>query len=355
MFKAEELTAVGFDVNCIEDVVDVVFEKDVEGSPGGVAEEGLEGSLREDDVSGGRSKRKSIVQSIVDDFNPNKGDHKILRAICRTATVNTAVLVATATGGVSMAPAAGFVAGGAIAARRCSDGIVHKDEKEVTKSLAVYGSATCASISGQVIAGAVMITFFHAALPVVAAVAFGMGCCSGIVVGALSEWTVDSVFDGMKESAEKCVSVGASPSGTWVELRSTWTSLIELFRSGRKSVDAASFDQAHMLARKSSGNSEHSEAKNPQEGMDRSSLQEDLESLKAERMSLHQMLHSDENDFFERHKRQVSSCTDIRPVASMYCRVDEIDKAIEQKSSSGGTWAKLRSTWASLITNSKSR
>jgi len=263
MFKAEELTAVGFDMNSLEDVVGLVFEKDVEGSPGVVLEEVLEGSLREDDVSGGRSKRKSIVQNIVEDFNPNKGDHKILRAIFRTATVNAAVLVATVTGGVAMAPAAGFVTGGAIAARRFSDGIVHKDEKEVTKSLAVYGSATCASISGQVVAGVVMITFFHAALPVVAAVAFGTGCCSGIVVGALSEWTVDSVFDGMKESADKCVNVGASPSGTWMELRSTWTSLIDLFRSGRKSVDAASFDQAHMLARMSSSDSEHSEANNP--------------------------------------------------------------------------------------------
>jgi hypothetical protein len=226
---ADELTAVDFDVNSIEDFVDVVFENHVEGSPGDVAEEILEGSLRGDDVSGEISRRKSIVQNIVEDFTPNKGDHKILRAICRTATVNAAVLVATATGGVAMAPAAGFATGGAIAAKRFSDGIVQKDDREVTKSLAVYGSATCASISGQAIAGVVMITFFHAALPVVAAVAFGAGCCSGIAVGALSEWTVDSAFDGMKESAEKCVSVGASSSGTWVELRSAWTSLIENF------------------------------------------------------------------------------------------------------------------------------
>ena len=87
--------------------------------------------------------------------------------------------------------------------------------------------------------------------------------------------------------------------------------------------------------------------------MNHSSLHQDLESLKAERVSLHQMLQSYEEEFFERHKRQVSSYTDIRPVESMYRRYNEIDKAIEQKSSSGGTWAILRSTWASQITNSK--
>ena len=44
----------------------------------------------------------------------------------------------------------GYVAGGAITTRRLAKGIVNEDEKEITKSLAVYGCATGASIAGQV-------------------------------------------------------------------------------------------------------------------------------------------------------------------------------------------------------------
>jgi len=63
-------------------------------------------------------------------------------------------------------------------------------------------------------------------------------------------------------------------------------------------------------------------------------LEQDLASLKAEKATLHQMLRSYEKDFFKQHKRQVSSFTDIRPVASQYRRYKEIKKAIARKSSS---------------------
>eukprot|EP00571_Detonula_confervacea_P005583 CAMPEP_0172319470 /NCGR_PEP_ID=MMETSP1058-20130122/37737_1 /TAXON_ID=83371 /ORGANISM="Detonula confervacea, Strain CCMP 353" /LENGTH=350 /DNA_ID=CAMNT_0013034519 /DNA_START=108 /DNA_END=1157 /DNA_ORIENTATION=- len=155
-------------------------------------------------------KRNSIIQNIVEDFTP-QGDKKILRAICRTVTVNAAVLITAATGGA--AGAVGYVAGGAITAKRLSDGIVQKDEKEVTKSLAVYGCATGASIAGQAITGALMIGVAGASLPLAGAVAFGVGCCSGVTAGALSEWTVDSVMDKMEEwkkgGMERCKSDGA--------------------------------------------------------------------------------------------------------------------------------------------------
>ncbi|KAL7535286.1 hypothetical protein ACHAWF_005116 [Thalassiosira exigua] len=134
-------------------------------------------------------RRKSFLQDIVDDFSPERGDQKILRAIGRTATVNTAVLVTAATGGA--AGAVGYITGGAITSKRLFDGIAKQDEKEVTKSLAVYGCSTGASIAGQAITGALMIGLAGASLPLAGAVAFGVGCCSGITVGALSEWTVD--------------------------------------------------------------------------------------------------------------------------------------------------------------------
>ena len=57
-------------------------------------------------------------------------------------------------------------------------------------------------------------------------------------------------------------------------------------------------------------------------------------SLAAEKATLHQMLLSYEKDFFEQHKRQVSSAADIRPVVAQYRRYKEIKKAIVQKSSS---------------------
>jgi hypothetical protein len=58
------------------------------------------------------------------------------------------------------------------------------------------------------------------------------------------------------------------------------------------------------------------------------SLSQDLAALKAEKGRLHQMLRSYEKDFYKEHKRQVSSFTDIRPVASQYRRYKEIKKAI---------------------------
>lgn len=58
----------------------------------------------------------------------------------------------------------------------------------------------------------------------------------------------------------------------------------------------------------------------------------DLTSLKAEKATLHQMLRSYEKDFFKQHKRQVSSFSDIKPVAGQYRRYKEIKKAIAQLS-----------------------
>jgi flagellar biosynthesis/type III secretory pathway chaperone len=55
---------------------------------------------------------------------------------------------------------------------------------------------------------------------------------------------------------------------------------------------------------------------------------QDLQALKQEKSQLHQMLRSYERDFFEEHRRQVSSFSDIRPVASQYRRYKEIKRAI---------------------------
>ena len=139
----------------------------------------------------------NVLQTIVDDFT-GKGDRKILRAIGRTATVNTAVLVTAATGGA--ASAVGFIAGGAITAKRLGDGVINEDEKEVAKSLAVYSCATGASVVGQAVTGALMLGVAGATLPLAGAVAFGVGCGAGITAGALSEWTVDSVVDAAKKN-----------------------------------------------------------------------------------------------------------------------------------------------------------
>jgi len=163
------------------------------------------------------ANKNSMIRNIIEDFS-SRGDKKILRAIGRTATVNAAVLVTAATGGA--AGAVGYATGGAIAAKRLSEGIAQNDEKEVTKSLAVYGCATGASIAGQAVTGAVMIGLAGASLPLAGAVAFGVGCCSGITAGALSEWTVDSVMEkvgGMRRKQrsdfmERCGSEGALSS-----------------------------------------------------------------------------------------------------------------------------------------------
>ena len=154
-------------------------------------------NLPEDKVVESKMKKSnSFVQSIVNDFSPN-GDQKILRAVGRTATVNAAVLLTAATGGLG-ASAVGYATGGAITAKRLSDGVAKNDEKEVTKSLAVFGCATGASIAGQALTGALMLGVVGASLPVAGAVAFGVGCASGISAGALSEWTVDGIMDKRK-------------------------------------------------------------------------------------------------------------------------------------------------------------
>lgn len=58
------------------------------------------------------------------------------------------------------------------------------------------------------------------------------------------------------------------------------------------------------------------------------SASQDLQALKLEKGTLHQMLRKYEKEFFREHRRQVSSFTDIRPVASQYRRYKEIKKLI---------------------------
>eukprot|EP00588_Corethron_pennatum_P026798 CAMPEP_0194317188 /NCGR_PEP_ID=MMETSP0171-20130528/13938_1 /TAXON_ID=218684 /ORGANISM="Corethron pennatum, Strain L29A3" /LENGTH=222 /DNA_ID=CAMNT_0039073687 /DNA_START=116 /DNA_END=781 /DNA_ORIENTATION=+ len=132
--------------------------------------------------------RRVSVQLIVEDVK-EKGDSKILRALARTAAVNAAVLATAVTGG--SAGAVGLLTGGAITAKRLGDGVDNEDGREVAKSVAVFGAGTGASMVGQAVAGALMIGVAGASIPVAGAVAFGVGCCSGITAGVLSEWGVD--------------------------------------------------------------------------------------------------------------------------------------------------------------------
>ena len=146
------------------------------------------------------TRTSGFWREIVDDFDSSRGgDRKILRAIGRTATVNAVVAATAALGPI--AAVAGYATGGAITARRLvGDGIAKEDPKEVAKSLAVFGSATSASVAGQAITGAVAIGVLGVSLPLAGALAFGVGCVSGITAGALSEWGVDGV---MKQGEEK--------------------------------------------------------------------------------------------------------------------------------------------------------
>lgn len=73
---------------------------------------------------------------------------------------------------------------------------------------------------------------------------------------------------------------------------------------------------------------QHSTAAASQASVPSPPSSQDLDSLKAEKQRLHQMLRAYERDFFREHKRQVSSFADIRPVASNYRRYKEIKKAI---------------------------
>ncbi|CAJ1952300.1 unnamed protein product [Cylindrotheca closterium] len=149
-----------------------------------------------------KPKKELIAQEIAKDFSSN-GDQKILRAIGRTAAVNAAILATALTGGA--AGAAGILTGGAMTAKRLGDGVQQEDEREVAKSLAVYGSATTASIVGQTVTGALLVGVAGAALPVAGAVAFVVGCASGITAGALSEWGVDHALKrGNDTDDENC-------------------------------------------------------------------------------------------------------------------------------------------------------
>ena len=69
--------------------------------------------------------------------------------------------------------------------------------------MAVYSCATGASVVGQAVTGAIMLGVAGASLPLAGAVAFGVGCCSGITAGALSEWTVDTVIDGKRKKDDE--------------------------------------------------------------------------------------------------------------------------------------------------------
>ena len=163
------------------------------------------------DPSSSENNRSSGVwKGIVDDFDSSRGgDHKILRAIGRTATVNAVVTATAALGPI--AAVAGYATGGAITAKRLvGDGIAKDNPKEVAKSVAVFGSATSASLAGQAITGVVAVGILGVGLPLAGALAFGAGCVSGITAGALSEWGVDVVMkkggseeDESKDSAKE--------------------------------------------------------------------------------------------------------------------------------------------------------
>eukprot|EP00545_Synedropsis_sp_CCMP1620_P014772 CAMPEP_0119029996 /NCGR_PEP_ID=MMETSP1176-20130426/40808_1 /TAXON_ID=265551 /ORGANISM="Synedropsis recta cf, Strain CCMP1620" /LENGTH=126 /DNA_ID=CAMNT_0006986359 /DNA_START=625 /DNA_END=1006 /DNA_ORIENTATION=+ len=93
----------------------------------------------------------NVWQTIRSDLDTSKGeDRKILRAIGRTAIVSADVAVTALTGGAATS-LVGFAAGGAITAKRLGDGIEQQDSKEVAKILVVYGSATTASLVGQIV------------------------------------------------------------------------------------------------------------------------------------------------------------------------------------------------------------
>lgn len=139
-------------------------------------------------------KPNTILQTIAQDFSP-AGDQKILRAIGRTATVNAAILLASAHHNTAvLTPFVGYATGGAITFKRLADGILQNDTAEITKSLAVYACATGASVAGQAIARVFMVGVVKASMPVAGAVAFVVGCCGGITAGASSEWMVDYVM-----------------------------------------------------------------------------------------------------------------------------------------------------------------
>eukprot|EP00547_Thalassionema_nitzschioides_P002826 CAMPEP_0194222388 /NCGR_PEP_ID=MMETSP0156-20130528/32825_1 /TAXON_ID=33649 /ORGANISM="Thalassionema nitzschioides, Strain L26-B" /LENGTH=534 /DNA_ID=CAMNT_0038953155 /DNA_START=100 /DNA_END=1704 /DNA_ORIENTATION=- len=137
-----------------------------------------------------KATKNNLWQEILHDCT--KGDKKLLRAIGRTAFVNAVVAITALTGGAVGVVC--YATGGAITARRFIEGAVKSNSKEMVKSLTVFGCAGTASLMGQLIAGALMTTIAGVSLPVAAAVAFGVGCTSGITAGALSEWGVDCAW-----------------------------------------------------------------------------------------------------------------------------------------------------------------
>lgn len=351
------------------------------------AEEG--GIRRQSNNKSDAGRRKSLFQTIIDDFNcpsdddDNRdgkcdarggGDRKLLRAICRTATVNAAIFTTAASGGATLAPIVGFATGGAIAAKRLSDGIHTHDNREITKSVTVFGGATCASMIGQAVTTTVMLTVFHAALPLVAITAFGVGCCSGITVGAVSEWTVDSIIDTMQEDTNKCVTLGTSATRTWNELKQTWNWLLlggniksksSSQQKKKKSPDKIDNqetlplpilmsnqspedeEQTNMSPPEGASSSHHSHLITPHSNEHKKIItscnhniikctkllttDNILSQLTAKKATLHEILRNYEDDFYKLHHRQVSSFDDIAPYECVYRQYKEIEIAIDNK------------------------
>ena len=79
-----------------------------------------------------KEEKTSILNEVLNDFDSSKGgDNKILRAIGRTALVNVVVTATTLTGGATAG--VGYLAGGAITAKRFGDGVEKDDHKECVK------------------------------------------------------------------------------------------------------------------------------------------------------------------------------------------------------------------------------
>ena len=153
---------------------------------------------------------------ISEEIKVQKGGNILISHIGRDAVVNAnaAVLVTSILSGDTSAIIGAYIAGGAVTSKRLVDGIISRDEKEVTKSLAVLGCATGASIGGQALTCALLLGVAGASLPVAGVVAFGVGCCSGGAAGAFSEWTVDKLYIGKKQEKNTTCSSDSSASSS---------------------------------------------------------------------------------------------------------------------------------------------
>lgn len=89
----------------------------------------------------------------------------------------------------------------------------------------------------------------------------------------------------------------------------------------RTAVSPIGSDSDESTGRRASSSSLRNQTGSPMPG-------QDLQTLKAEKGRLHQMLRSFERDFYRENQRQVQSFADIRPVAAQYRRYKEIKKAI---------------------------